>query len=296
MDRAARMRVDYEEKTFEGTLNQELVGASGLLFPPGQVLENDLGIDVGILTHHRAFWRIWDLAPPPMGVDLAQISWIRHRHPAPQLPSYRLNLFLQHKRPEFLSQRNSKEWSHWNKPYFRFAITPHQQATLEAGAKAVGADALVAYSCPALETAAKLFDAIETRTLVVNTNFVEVTRMTGHACYTFSEGGSSGVACSEPVEIEPLLLLDELPERLAAASGDPFLNIAVTATTAMLNAHPSLRDRVTQLADRAREISADLPTDLRGPIRKFVQVTEACYLLGCTWLVAARSRGENSPP
>ena len=208
----------------------------------------------------------------------------------PSLPSFRLNLFLQHKRPEYLSAPNAKEWYLWKKPYFRFDIEPHQQVVLEAAIAAVGSAALVAYSCPALEAASKLYDAIEHRTLVEATNFVEASGLKDHKRYTFSAGGTSGWACSDPERIRPLPLLRVLSERVERAIDEPLLVAAHRAAEAMLGAHPSLYDRTERIRQRSVE-AADIlaPTNVRERVKKFFFVVEACHLLGVSWLAATRA-------
>lgn len=280
------MEVDYEEKSFESALNHELLGSSPLLYAPGQVLELVLGIDAGLFVENPGFWKWW----PGLGRNGVFPS---HK-PAPPFPSFRLNVFLQHKRPEYLTAANAKEWRYWNQAYFRYRLTTHQQAALEAGAAAVAKAGLVAYACPALETAAKLFDAIASQCLVDATNFVDVARLHGHTHYTFIAAGIAGWACSEPERVEPLSLTDTLRDRLIATTEEPLFTVAERAATAMLLAHPSLRGRVDRLHQHIRDAVEFTPQTVRERLRKLLFVAEACQCLGITWVVAAL--GERHEP
>lgn len=141
--------VEFEEKEFEGPLNGQL-GLGGPLWSPGQVLEQLVGFDAAMLTIDAVFWASQGFAAPPLGAVVLPAWWpgffsrlaVRIRRP----PPFRMNVFLQYKRPEHLSHSNASEWTLWKASYYRFWITSHQQLALVACATALGNSGLVAYA------------------------------------------------------------------------------------------------------------------------------------------------------
>src|SRR3569832_1598004 len=197
--------VEFEEKELEGPLNAHLA-AGGLLWSPGQVLENVVGFDVALKVELACFWALLGHAKPLPG-DVIGTGWWPHAWAGAFIgrapPTYKLNTFLQYKRPEYLRGATAKERKRWPKGiYFRFFIDKDQQVALEACATALGANGLVLYATPAFHTRGDLFTYVEKRTLVANTHFVEAAKLNGHGRYTFNDSVGSGQAYSKPTEIE----------------------------------------------------------------------------------------------
>src|SRR5580692_2241170 len=101
---------EFEEKELEGPLNAQLTGGTGLLWSPGQVLEAIVGFDAALMVTDLSFWASVGLGPLPPGLPVVPSWW--HGWPSPLLrplfrlrtpPPFRLNLFLQYKRPEHLT-------------------------------------------------------------------------------------------------------------------------------------------------------------------------------------------------
>ncbi len=51
---------EFEEKSYEEPLNFELMLRGSLLFAPGQVLENKLGIDAALFSKNPVFWKFFN--------------------------------------------------------------------------------------------------------------------------------------------------------------------------------------------------------------------------------------------
>src|SRR5262245_23462158 len=126
------MLAEFEEKEVEGALNAQL---SGRLWSPGQVLEYFVGFDAALDIESSLHWSLLGYTTPPVGTTISVLWW---SSPAAQAalsqrppPPFRLNLFLQYKRPEYLRSPTAVEWPHWNAPYFRFNIVAHQQSALD---------------------------------------------------------------------------------------------------------------------------------------------------------------------
>lgn len=117
-------------------------------------------------------------------------------------PPFRFNLFVQHKRPEFIGSHLGKERDHWERPYFRYDIDSNQQACLEKLETVAGNDALVTYACAAFHTSQELWDHTTRITLIESSNFVRPADLIGHERYSFDLPGSTGLATSEPEIVE----------------------------------------------------------------------------------------------
>lgn len=85
---------EFEEKSFEGPLNAQLLAGSPYLYTPGQVLESALGFDAAMFCHRIEFWSLWGRPAPPGLVPLPG-WWHPSPVPLPTLPQFTLNLFLQ---------------------------------------------------------------------------------------------------------------------------------------------------------------------------------------------------------
>jgi hypothetical protein len=148
------MNCEFEEKQFEQHLNFELLGRRNLLYVPGQVLENTLGFDAALFTRNIHFWRLFELGylrrvPHLTGLRIDNGWWRNLDQEIDMFPDFKCNVFIQHKRPTYLTTAHSKEWSHWKKEYYRYDLTPHQQLALEQLEDKIGNKGIVVYASPA---------------------------------------------------------------------------------------------------------------------------------------------------
>ena len=151
------MDCEFEEKQYEEPLNFELAERGSLIFSPGQVFENTLGIDVALFSKNPDFWRIWqgNLLFPffrsyKRGVFINRKWWNKFQQDLDdkRFPKFKFNVFLQHKRPEYVSRSNGLEFAEWRQPYFRYYTTPDQQVRLEKLEEEVASQGIVVYACP----------------------------------------------------------------------------------------------------------------------------------------------------
>lgn len=265
---------DFEEKEFEGPLNSQLC-LGGPHWPPGQVLEAVVGFDAALLVQDSLFWALHGFATPPGGAAIRSSWWpsffARVALAIKSPPPFRLNLFLQHKRPEYLHGKLAKEWNDWGQPYYRFWTTAHQQAALESCALALGSHGLVAYACPAFHLRAALFHHIEHRTLRSNTHFAPASLLRGHERYTYVDALTQGKAHSTIEEVEPLRFLSGdnggSPPRVplggnGGRSPGELLADARRAAEAALRAGPALVGGVDAHREVVRRATAILPSEL----------------------------------
>ncbi|WP_429238465.1 hypothetical protein [Aeromonas veronii] len=210
------MKAEFEEKDFEAPLYNELMFGSHRIATPGQVFEGKFGIDAALEAKYSFFWSSFGYQNIPRGVILNDLRWgfmwnrLGHKR---RLPTFNTNLLIQAKRPDVLSRVPSDLKKHgFTSKYWRFEITPHQQEILEKVAKNLRRRALVVYASPAFHTLDNLYDFTEAQTMVENTSFVKIERLQNHKKWNYFKSGTSGVAHSEPENIEDLPFYEMVDE------------------------------------------------------------------------------------
>jgi hypothetical protein len=279
-----------------------------LLWSPGQVLEAIVGFDVALMVMDLSFWASIGFGAAPHGLPVLGSWWpgwpslllrplFRFRTP----PPFRLNLFLQYKRPEHLTQ--GKERKHWKAAYFRFALTSHQQRALEACATSLGPGGHVAYGSPAFFRRTDLFAYTENRTLADNTHFAPALQLANHSRYTYVSARAAGMAHSEPVEVQPLSFSDGPPHVPPAHPGDggagdaptpeALLNAAKKAARASVEASPVIvgsREAYERAIERARGAINFVRPGIDGAARTAVDAYMAAAIFarmsGVQWMVS----------
>lgn len=215
------MLAEFEEKQYEQHLNNALLKDKRLLFPLGQVLENHLGFDAALFTIHPKFWRhfphhfeeyFWLWHKAPKGMKLPKKLWIEIEHLLEELPRFKFNAFIQHKRPEYMTVSRAAEWTSWNSPYYRYKLVPHQQRALSRLENTIANKGVVVYACPAFHKAEQLWNVIERDEVIEKSNFCQVGKLVDHQTFTFQTSGNNGIAHSEPEEIESYDLLKRFDE------------------------------------------------------------------------------------
>jgi hypothetical protein len=93
---------DFEESEYRGPLYNQLERGNHLVWEPGQVFEKHIGIDRAAYVTDPYFWGLHGLIAPMNGVILLDYDWHyiwKNRLKNKILPDFKLNLFLQAKRP-----------------------------------------------------------------------------------------------------------------------------------------------------------------------------------------------------
>ena len=215
---------EFEEKEYEGPLNRELLGQSRHLWTPGLVFEFHFGIDAGLLVSNKNFWQMMGYTKPPVGASLPALKWgylWKALGAVRTLPSFDLNLFLQIKRPYVVSKpRGVFSNLGFSSPFWRFAITGHQQRALERLSNKIGSAGLVTYGCAAFDTFTELYHYIPANAVVDNSTFIEASFLKGHTHWAYNQPGNIGYACSEPEPFEGKPFLDRI-ESLAQSAPPP---------------------------------------------------------------------------
>lgn len=285
------MKCKFEEKQFEKLIDAELFGP-GRLFPMGQVLEGVLGFDSAGFIRSRPFWRRFRPGwPPPWwlpGVypnhDLWDISESVINSDA--FPKFKCNVFLQYKRPEYISSRRGREYPDWNSPYFRYEIDLKQQRILDQLETKVSSSALVLYACPAFWKYRQLWDYGQAASLIDNSNFCKPSFLTGHRRYTFVDSGTSGKAYSEPNEIKVVNFKEELDKLLRQENR--FLNnkdFILKLEQSLSELYPAINYAYKiDIAGNINEMKGEPMNKLLKALMKislFTFVTQLTWMIGC---------------
>jgi hypothetical protein len=282
---------EFEEKEYENPTTAQLLQGSPCLYTPGQVLEYAIGFDAAMHVQQTAFWTIFGMTPPP-GERANPAWWSTFASTAPpRFPPFRLNLFVQYKRPFYVNRSRGREWVHWNRDYYRFPLTPHQQTALEQLSAGLGAQGLVVYASPTFHTHDELYSHTENQSLVRNSNFVRATGLTGHGTYTYCQSGTTGIACSDPKGVPSLDLLAEVVNlcqaNTTAPEGAAFLQeLELTVDRVMENHENEAKSRFyrSRAAEAMRQLGQP-PEHLTDLIRTWVKANAAAVTIGMSWAI-----------
>jgi hypothetical protein len=293
---------EFEEKTYEVAADSELVlrGAyRGLVFSPGQVLEEFLGYDVAAATDPAH--PIWALlrVRRPSGVRLLPNLWSGGPTPRPsQLPVTPISRIFQYKRPEFLRNGRARQWQLWRRPYFRFTRTGDQHTVLRRIERRLAGDAIVRYAAPAFWTMADLEGAVVSGGVLAQSGFVSPEVLGGHVVWTYSQPGNDGYGNPRSRRL-PFQSIEDL----RALS----LNVPAEVPLGLIVREPGLRSHIHVLAEavpygepRAREAverwireiratGADLSDDVVGRVRDLASISTVLARIGSTWLLTDRT-------
>ncbi|WP_280192838.1 hypothetical protein [Delftia sp. PS-11] len=206
-------KCEFEEAEYCGPLFNQL-STSSLLWEPGQVFENHIGIDYALFTTHLYLHKLHGHDFPLNGVVLSQCKleyiWDNCRSKK-KLPSFRLNVFIQAKRPQYGRYApKALKLKGLKSPYWKFEITPHQQIALEKLQERLNDRAIICYACPVFHKADILHKWTLEPRIVENSTFPDVATLKGHSAWNFSEPGAIGVANIVPTASNSPSLLERV--------------------------------------------------------------------------------------
>jgi hypothetical protein len=290
---------EFEEKSYEGPLYNQLERGNAELFTPGQVLENTLGFDAGLFVAQSALWETLGYKTPLRGAALAYYDWPLAWHlqrPKVRVPRFRLNLFLQAKRPMYYQRRPRamRSIASMRGPLWSFRVTEHQQRRLEALSNRLRGRAHVAYAAAAFHTYADLFTHTKCRTIVENSTFPSIEKMIGHEAWYYRAPGAQGAANPKPESIEEPSLLARLAE-LARASepyslGDlGWLDVTARGVIGVAGEINGIIDGVSaHFFDDLQTLERLLEgIELTPALRSFVQIGLFIARFDLNWLIVA---------
>jgi hypothetical protein len=218
-------KAEFSERHYELAMNMELLRDSPLSFVPTQPEEKILGYDVALVPALPSIWDILQGARPPG-------AW---ETPDGSLP-FAASLFLQYKRPEFLSRGSASQWSdrierlgEHSVPYYRYELGPGQLKTLLDLSDQVGEKARVIYAAAQFHTAREFFAHRLAKTVVETSNFLPLPRLGKELVtrgvtdwsnlkehfWTYARETGHDLLFSDPVRVQALSGADQLRGYLA---------------------------------------------------------------------------------
>lgn len=293
---------EFEEAEYRGPLFNQL-STSSLLWEPGQVFEKHIGIDHALFTTHEYLHALHGHGAPLNGVILSRYNWgyiWAARGSKKKLPSFRLNVFIQAKRPQYgryapkvLKAQGLKS------PYWRFEVTQHQQVALAKLQQRLNSRAIVCYACPAFRKESILHKWTVQPRIVENSTFPDVATLIGHSAWNFSEPGARGVANIDPTANDSPSLLERvgfLIERGHQGSGTAVEELQFLSEAVKL-AMESVADEATHIQARffegartLQEITSEMAGgEGREAVVAYATVLHFCYLNRLNWLVAGHA-------
>jgi hypothetical protein len=227
---------EFEEREFETALYPQLLTQRNNLWAPGQVLEASLGFDYSAFCIDPQFWVLFGYSSPLSGIFLNGFHQSAYGHITRPLPNFSLNLFIQAKRPTYLTKL-SKALKTFpiSSPHWKFTIDATQQSRLEHLESITGGNALVCYAAPAFHRVLQLYSHTTSSSVVANSTFPEASILTGHHAWNYNKPGAVGVANSEP-EFHEGISLEMQIERLIALGGESFNKSAESALSELAHA------------------------------------------------------------
>ncbi len=276
------------------------------MWEPGQVFEKHIGIDRAAYVTDPYFWDLHDLSAPMSGVILRDYDWHyiwEKRLKNKILPDFKLNLFLQAKRPHAGTRPRGKvKKAGIVGDYWKFEITRHQQVALEQMEKTLNGNAIVCYAAPAFHTQAALYEHTKNQSIVPSSSFPPASALTGHGAWYYDNGGLSGVANPDfvRVEFEPLqtrivsLMERTRPRSVNARESLHDLASALIRSTSEIQEPASTDTWFQQLLNRVdAHISSMTELGFRDEeyiqaLRNYMQVRAFCNAYRLDWLVIGK--------
>ena len=292
---------EFEEHEYTASLFHQLAANDNRLWHPGQVFEEYIGIDGAMYVHSVVFWALFGEPAPLQGGCLPRYDWSyiwRKRKKSRPLPDFRLNCFIQGKRPETGTQPQKKyraagiKGRHW-----RFETMKHQQSALERVAMRLGSRAIVVYASPTFHRARDLFHHSEGGTLKEQSTFPRISSLSGHRHWVYDCPGAVGHAFSKHERVSDPGLEEQIDLVVKESSSDekpsPLLaerNLILLANSVIdaLGKEDKRNSRVRQfLAGRLRLFKAIGFTPESGthPGAAFLTIRLFCEVMNLRWLV-----------
>ena len=274
------MWAEFNERQYEIGFNKEICTEHEVWWTPSQHQEHWLGFDGAYLTDDPRIFQILQTDSIPSGIRLDRFFSYEMDS---IFPGSYFNLFVQHKRPEFIKSGRGKEMAHWKRSYYRFNIDSRQQKLLEKLEKDSNSNAVVTYACAAFYRLTDFYCNLINKSLIGFSNFVRPSRLNGHDRYTFDTPGSCGEAFSQHEFIEDSALSERIAERISEG-GRP-LSVLIGSTARAATETMATDDVLYDLFHQIIEISA--PSELmRNSIFRSLIITQIfCFMNTTSWSI-----------
>lgn len=207
---------DFEERAYEAPLYNQLERGDRRVWTPGQVFEHHMGVDRALFVEEDWLFQMHGRLSYLPGAALSRYSWpslVFGRRGQRRLPNFRLNLFIQAKRPYYgkrIPPHVREEGI--TSPFWCFWIDDEQQKVLEQLASRLQRRALVVYAAAAFHKYDDLYRHTRRGTIAEHSTFPSAANLRGHEAWYYCKPGAEGVANPDPTFIEE----PSLPERITA--------------------------------------------------------------------------------
>lgn len=148
---------DTKKRLSKVTSTMSLIEKHLSISPLAGVQEGVLGLDS--VAHSRG-WFLWRklgypfwLSPQFSGVELREIAHEMEHYlgrEVKNIPTMKVNLLFQYKRPQYITMSSGSEWHLWNQKYFRYDLYTQQHTLLSHIETKFGNDAVVLYAAPSV--------------------------------------------------------------------------------------------------------------------------------------------------
>ncbi|MBB4126702.1 hypothetical protein GGR77_001992 [Xanthomonas translucens] len=247
-------KIEFEEKEYETALYRELRTAKNRLWSPGQVLESVLGFDHSVYSKNPKFWRKLGMKPKK-GLKLSA-TYPAHPKITRPLPSFKLNLFIQAKRPKAYRPTATAKLAAagLKSPHWRFSIYGPQQQRLLILSATAGNKALVCYAAPAFHKALKLYSATLQKRIIKKSTFPLAKNFgTAHKAWNYSKFGATGVANTDPKKIIEVSLKNRISALIRDLPQDDDVDQATALAQLWKAADESSREEIEFLSKRRKQ-------------------------------------------
>lgn len=266
----AKHQVEFEESEYRGPLYNQLAGGDRAVWEPGQVFEEHIGIDYALFCRSMVLERHLGWSGPYPGVLLPRYRYLWRRHrPDKKPPPFKLNLFIQAKRSEYII-RTPKGFKALGltAPFWRFDLTPHQQGALQRLEKAVGGSAAVVYAAPLFHRSEDLYRHTERGTIIQHSTFPTPLTLKGHEAWNFSVP-EWGVANEDPEHFESSGLLSRLDALSSQTDAEQSQEGEEAARVNLRKLKQATVEAIEGASDFLRARFADERSVLRAELNRF---------------------------
>ena len=289
---------EFEEREYEAPLYNQLERGLANVWSPGQVLEGRVGIDRGLFVSQLAIWEVLGYSHIPRGAVLSRILWPPGWGPRVNtrpLPSYRLNLFIQAKR-SMHSQRPPRAISNLglSGSIWAFEVDPDQQQLLDVLENKCTQDALVSYAAPVFHEVRDLYRHTTGMSIISNSTFPPVSRLSGHSRWYYQQPGAIGVANPDPNKFDEPSLQERIEKGIASSTKESSFSYIWSLIQEAVD-EPKLHTipQLARFSNARLELERNLePFAIDEEIRAWADITLFCEVLGVLWLIAGTNPQE----
>lgn len=293
-------RAEFSERHYELAINLEMLRHSSEYFVPSQPEEKDLGYDIAVVPTLPGAWSRLAAGLPGIGPG----------GPPGLAPA--TSLFIQYKRPDFISNRNGKQSKRREKrfrahrPYYRIKLEKEQLEVLLELQQQLSERASVCYTAGCFHRRGefylhKLAGSVGDNSVFlplqrVKTDLVAMglhpPRLNENHSWTYDGHGARGMLSSDDHALEGLRWEDFLRTLREVPETEPLeRHVEATAGTLLEWQRESVeprRPRLPARPDEWTELPFRRPPDI--PTTPVIEAHEALDRLGIGWFLAVRAR------